>query len=80
MATSSSSGHRAGAAGRHKAARPIPSRQIGKRAPRSSRNEEPAVTDRPLDSEEDAPMVTRSKHDADSTEPRASDGFEGSDR
>ena len=79
MATTSS-GHRAGAAGRHKAARPIPSRQIGKRAPRSSRNDEPAAGDRPLDSEEYEPMVARSKHDANSAEPRAGDGFEGSDR
>jgi len=79
MATTSS-GNRAGAAGRHKAARPIPSRQIGKRTPRSSRNEEPAVADRPLDSVEDEPMVTRPKHDANSAEPREGDGFEGSDR
>ena len=79
MATTSS-GHRAGGAGRHKAARPIPSGQIGKHAPRSSRNEEPAAADRPLDSEEDEPMMTRSKHDPDSAEPRGGDGFEGSDR
>ena len=79
MATSRSA-HRAGAAGRHQAARPIPSRQIGKRGPRSRRDEEPAVADRPLDSGKDEPMVTRSRRDANSAEPREGDGFEGSER
>jgi hypothetical protein len=77
----SNTDRKAGARGRHKAARPIQSRHVGKRAPESRRpqNESPmATTRRPIDIEE--PLVTRSDRPRDSGSFSDDDSFGGSER
>ncbi len=71
---------KAGAAGRHKAARPTQHRHIGRRAPKSKRaqNETPR-SDRRIDSKDDESIVARSgrsEHDS----PPEVEGLEGSER
>jgi hypothetical protein len=70
---------KAGAAGRHKAARPIQNRQIGKRAPQSKHvSDGTSAADRSLDRLNDS-TLTRSERRSHSGEPRA-EGPEGDDR
>jgi hypothetical protein len=78
-----------GAAGRHKAARPIQSRQVGKRAPQSkrvkheppmpTRDEAPMATRRPVNIA-DEPLLTRSDRPRDADSLSDDDGFGGGER
>jgi hypothetical protein len=70
---------RAGAAGRHKAARPIQNRQIGKRAPQSKHvSDGTSAAHGSLDRLDDS-MLARSERRSHSGEPRA-EGSEGDNR
>ncbi len=75
MATSKTDG-KAGAAGRRRAARPIPSRPVAKRAPESRRgeNESPMTPRRPVHIEDEL-SIARSDRSRDSD-----DDFGGSER
>jgi hypothetical protein len=80
MATSKTD-RKPGAAGRHKAARPIQSRQVGKRAPQSRRaaDEAPMARRRPVNID-DEPVLTRSDRPQDADSLSDGEGFGGSER
>lgn len=77
----SKTAHKPGAAGRHKAARPIHSRQVGKRAPQAKRaqDEAPPATRRPVNIGDD-PLLTRSDRPRDSDSLPDHEGFGGHER
>jgi len=80
MATSKTD-RKPGATGHHKAARPIQSRQVGKRAPQSRRaaNEAPMTTRRPVNIE-DEPLLTRSDRSRGEDPLSDDEGFGGGER
>ena len=77
--TTSKTDRKAGAPGRHKAARPIQSRQVGKRPPESRHgpNESPMATRRPVNIQ-DEPLIMRSDGRRDSDSFSDDDSFGGS--
>ena len=77
--TTSKTDRKAGAPGRHKAARPIQSRQVGNRAPEARRGESTTATRRPVNIAEE-PLIMRSDGRRDSDSFSDDDAFGGNER